>query len=47
MNKILIGALAGLADLSLLANSVKTKTEVEWFFNQGKGSTGIFDEIPF
>ena len=37
MNKILIGALAGLADLSLLSNSVKTKSEAEWFFNQGHG----------
>ena len=37
MNKILIGALAGLADLSLLSNAVKTKSEAEWFFNQGHG----------
>ena len=55
MNKILIGALAGLADLTLLTNSVKTKAEAEWFWNSGgmggmshmNTAPSFFSGLPF
>ena len=46
MNKLLIGALAGLADLTLLVDSVKTKSQVGFaahnYSNIGGGNSVNF-----
>ena len=49
MNKLLIGALAGLADLSQLVSSIKTKSEAKFshgYYNRGGGNTVNFFDKP-
>ena len=49
MNKLLIGALAGLADLSQLVSSIKTKSGTQFshgYYNRGGGNTVNFFDKP-